>query len=326
MKNIIKKIFNSLNQYKLPLIVYTFLFSVCFAPKPSHAEDECLELSCFYIPQGGMGIRGYAKKAFPPDQRNYKKFPLVFWGQDLKIIFVKENTVAASTAQKAVRDFISGINDLGLPREKINPDSYDFQLRSADKIDKDVLNFNARPADYFDLGKSKYRNLNISVYSYILNYNNSSELDFLEVKLSPSLLEIDPMSGQSRVTRKWITHQYDFPAPLGPNIFIFLNDDSISVTSPRNIHKTYENERYMLKGQINLSGCKANHYVDSIERRFVTVLMYLSIERSSPKNCLPLLFGIPLTYQDATQAFDRLLKIQASDAREQPVRIEDLLP
>lgn len=272
-----------------------------------------------------MGIRGHAKQAFQPDQRNYTKFPIVFWGQDLKIIFIKENTVTALAAQKAVRDFLSGINDLGLFSDKINLDFYDLKLISADKVDKDVLNLNAKPTDYFNLGKSKYRNLNIFVYSYILNYSNNSELDLFEVKLSPSLLEIDPVSGQKRVIRRLVTHQYDLPAPLGPNVFIFLNNTSISTVPPRNIHNVYEKERYMLKGYINLSGCVANHYVDSIERLFVTVLMYHSIEKSSLKGCLPLLFGIPLTYQDAERAFSSLLKLQAIGA-EQPVRIEDLLP
>lgn len=297
----------------------------------SSAPRLCLNFGCFYtrhdVNDGSGLISLYGREpTYDPNISNEefeRKYPIVFWNQDLHFIIIKEDVIKEDYVFKSLSQFFNGMYDLGILNHE--PDLSFFRIVPIRGINLDHLSLGRSDHGYRRLEESKY-NSKAFVYSDIMEYKLGLDLDNLNVYSSPFI-----------------------PVSFRPNVFVIMHEQDISKPVrnedyPRNLISGYKKQSYVLSSYYqywskretgNFINCATTLYVDSVERDIVAALIYIRVHPGQQnasaqsmeqiKNCIPPLFGIRLTYDKSKPAFKSLIKLYDSNSKKPFLRLEDLM-
>lgn len=286
----------------------------------SSAPRLCLDFGCFYTRHDvndGSGIISLSGReaTYAPDisrEEFERKYPIVFWNQNLRFVAMKNHVVNSDYTIKLIEEFFSGIFELGILENKPKLSNFDFS--SALKADLELISAGTQGQDYLEVGNSPYDKIAFFIYRNVLTFKLSSDLDKLKLYSSPFT-----------------------KSPFRPNVFIIFQDKNYAPIYPENILNSYVSHKYVLSSQYSDSGmgdfsCTTTLYVDAVERDLLGAVISIGInpERHAPiskvRDCIPSLFSVRLPYDRAKPIIQKLFRAKKEDHEKPFVRLEDILP
>ena len=287
--------------------------------KASSAPRLCLDFGCFYTRHDvndGSGVISLSGRD-PTSALNIsreefeKKYPIVFWSQNLRFIAMKNHAVNSDYVLKLVEEFFSGIFELGILESK--PKLPKFDSDSALKTDLESVSKGTQGQGYVEVGRSLYDKIAFFMYTNMLTFKLSSDLESLKLYSSPFIKSV-----------------------FRPNVYIIFQDINYSPIYPENILNSYLSQKYVLSSQYSVSGvgdfsCTTTLYVDAVERDLLGAVISIGINPKQPapiskiKDCIPSLFSIRLSYDKAKPAIQKLFRAKKDHLEKPFLRLEDLM-